>query len=183
MYNVLINNILILMILYLTLIILFKYNTIKIKENFNDFKYEFVLGAMFKNESHILKEWLDHYKFHGVDHIYLINDFSTDNPEEILQTYIDEGFVTLFNNIDRDELLKQTELYELYFRDILQDSEWMAIIDLDEFIYTSDNINIKDSIKKYYDVGALFLLWRIKFNITIVGNQFTVFIYFNKCPG
>ena len=39
-------------------------------------KYYFSIASMFKNESWGLKEWIDHNYFHGVDHIYLINDFS-----------------------------------------------------------------------------------------------------------
>ena len=30
--------------------------------------------SVFKNESWNLKEWVLHYKHHGVDHIYLVND-------------------------------------------------------------------------------------------------------------
>jgi len=37
------------------------------------------IGAVFKNESHIMIEWIEHYLSHGVDTIYLINDESTDN--------------------------------------------------------------------------------------------------------
>ena len=42
-------------------------------------KYYFSVAAMFKNESWSLKEWIEHYKFHGADHIYLVNDFSDDD--------------------------------------------------------------------------------------------------------
>ena len=37
-------------------------------------KYYLSVGAMFKNESHILKEWLDHYLREGVDMFLLINN-------------------------------------------------------------------------------------------------------------
>ena len=42
-------------------------------------KYYFSIAAMFKNESWTLKEWIEHYKLHGADHIYLVDDFSDDN--------------------------------------------------------------------------------------------------------
>ena len=38
---------------------------------YNIIMYDFVIGAFFKNESHIIKEWIEHYFHHGVDHIYL----------------------------------------------------------------------------------------------------------------
>jgi len=52
----------------------------------------------FKNESHILKEWIEHYKNRGVDHIFMINDFSNDNYLEILKPYLDIGFIDIFNS-------------------------------------------------------------------------------------
>ena len=51
----------------------------------------FTIGAIFKNEAHIMKEWIEHYLYHGIEHIYLINDFSTDNFLEILQPFIDKN--------------------------------------------------------------------------------------------
>ena len=42
-------------------------------------KYYFSIASMFKNESWGLKEWIDHNKLHGVDHLYLIDDYSNDN--------------------------------------------------------------------------------------------------------
>ena len=39
--------------------------------------YNLSVGALFKNESHALEEWLEHYLYHGADHFYLINDGSS----------------------------------------------------------------------------------------------------------
>ena len=36
-------------------------------------KYYFSVASMFRNEAWNLKEWIEHYKFHGADHIYLID--------------------------------------------------------------------------------------------------------------
>ena len=46
-------------------------------------KYKLSVGGVFKNEAHSIKEWIDHYLFHGADHFYLINDGSTDNTLSI----------------------------------------------------------------------------------------------------
>ena len=52
-------------------------------------KYYFSVASMFKNESWSLKEWIEHYKLHGADHVYLVDDFSDDDYLPILQPYID----------------------------------------------------------------------------------------------
>jgi hypothetical protein len=33
-------------------------------------RYKFSVGAIFKNEEHILKEWIEHYIHHGADHFF-----------------------------------------------------------------------------------------------------------------
>lgn len=87
-------HILIILTVLLILYLIYLKLTETIVENY---KYDVVVAAVFKNEAHILKEWIDHYHIHNIDHIYLINDGSTDNFEIILKPYIDSGYVTLIH--------------------------------------------------------------------------------------
>ena len=59
--------------------------------------YYLTVGAIFKNESHCLQEWIEHHLYHGVEHFYLINDESTDEFMKILQPYINKDIITLYN--------------------------------------------------------------------------------------
>ena len=52
--------------------------------------------AIFKNETMNLKLWIEHYLWQGVEHFYLIDNGSNDNPLSILQEYIDNGIVTYY---------------------------------------------------------------------------------------
>ena len=98
--------------------------------------YYFSIGAIFKNEAHILQEWLEHYFYHGVEHIYLINDKSTDNFLPILKPYIDKNLVTLYNCEDnRKEIGMQASKYNKFFHDIIKNSFWFGVLDLDEFLF------------------------------------------------
>jgi len=107
--------------------------------------YYFAIGAMFKNESHILQEWIEHYLFHGVDHIYLINDNSDDNSVEILQPYIAKNVVTLYNCHEPYYLGRQRKLYNQYFMPLIKAkvSKWFAIFDVDEFLWSPRSIDLK----------------------------------------
>jgi hypothetical protein len=104
---------------------------------------DFILIAIFKNESHILKEWVEHYFKEGVDLICLIDNGSTDNYIDILEPYIKRGKVIL--NIDNTKH-RQAELYNKYYLDIAKQFNWVLVIDLDEFMYSRNNYN---TIKKY----------------------------------
>lgn len=108
--------------------------------------YNFVIAAMFKNEDGALKEWIEHNKYHGADHIYLIDDDSTDNSVQVIQPYIEEGYVTLFkaNNWAR-YLGRQKDIYNHFILPLVNQkiSKWFFICDLDEFLWSPESIDIK----------------------------------------
>ena len=119
---------------------------------------EFVICAVFKNESHILEEWLLHYIYRGVEHFYLVNDNSNDEYQKIIDKY--SNFITLFNNdIETKEVGRQILVYNKYFKNILNKSKWFAILDLDEFLYSPNSMNLIDILKKYEEYSQIRVNW------------------------
>ena len=98
-------------------------------------KYTLVIVAIFKNEAIAMKEWLQHYINQGVEHFYMIDNGSTDNWESEV-----DGFpVTIFYD---DEKHKQNDHYNKYFLKTVQSiSEWVMVVDLDEFMYARNGFN------------------------------------------
>jgi hypothetical protein len=90
--------------------------------------------AIFKNETMNLKVWLDHYIWQGVEHFYLIDNGSTDNPMEILQEYIDKGYITY---VYGDAKHRQQQYYKDVFNlfRLKEKTVWLAVCDLDEFFF------------------------------------------------
>jgi hypothetical protein len=120
--------------------------------------HNLVVGAVFKNEGHILDEWIRHYLARGVDHIFLVNDFSTDDFEAKLLPFADK--VTLFHNdIVTQSLGRQTQIYEKYFRPILPLTKWIAILDLDEFLYSRETLDLSSIIERYNEYSAIIVDW------------------------
>ena len=115
------------------------------------------VGAIFKNESMILKEWLDHYIFHGVEHFYLINDNSTDTFLDILKDY--RHVITLFDCTIPKIKNRQSIAYNTFFKPILHQTKWLAILDIDEYVYSPCMIHIPDILKKYEMYSLLELNW------------------------
>ena len=123
-------------------------------------KYYFSIASMFKNESWGLKEWIDHNKLHGVDHLYLIDDYSNDNYLPILQPYIDSGYVTLFKSDVPDRVKgRQQYITNKYLLPIANESQWIATIDVDEYLYSPKDIDIKNILKKYENYGEVYANW------------------------
>jgi hypothetical protein len=113
-------------------------------------KYYLSVGAIFKNEAHILKEWIEHYLFHGVEHFYLINDNSHDNFLNTIQEYIDNDIITLFNVNEPYYLGRQRNLYNRHILPNISETQWLLICDLDEFIWSQKDINLGNVLKIYF---------------------------------
>jgi len=114
--------------------------------------YYLSLLAIFKNETMNLKVWLEHYLWQGVDHFYLIDNGSTDNPLNILQEYINKGIVTYYY---KSEKYLQVEHYRWVFdkENLKTSTHWLAVCDLDEFFYGVDKkLVTKLKTLEYYNV-------------------------------
>lgn len=98
--------------------------------------------AIFKNESHVLNEWIEHYLMEGVEHFFLIDNGSTDDYLAKLKPYLDEGLISLNSDASK---WAQVELYNTYFNEFKDKTEWLIICDLDEFVY---------SRRKYSSIAA-----------------------------
>lgn len=123
--------------------------------------YYLSIGCMFKNEEMIIEEWIEHNIYHGVDHFYLINDESNDNSISIIKPYIDKGYVTLFNNKEPriGKPGRQSKSYRNHLTACLKETEWLALIDMDEYIYSPTEIDIKKIIKKYESYAQIEINW------------------------
>jgi len=111
------------------------------------------LLAIFRNEAHILDEFISFYRLQGVDHFYLINNASEDNYLPIIEKH--SAYVSLYHNdyVESTTYLDKGGPQIPAYNDILKKvkTEWLYTCDLDEFAYTrldSEFKNIKDFIEK-----------------------------------
>ena len=91
------------------------------------------VAATFKNEGHILLEWIQHYVNEGVEVFYLIDNGSTDNGSDLLAHHVQQGLVQLFKD---DTRYAQVELMNKYLLPRKPEFEWLITADLDEFMYS-----------------------------------------------
>jgi len=117
--------------------------------------------AIFKNESNILREWLEHYLMEGVDHFFLIDNDSNDNYQQILEPYVRDKLIDL--QCDKRTHM-QIAHYNWYYLDKLKkESEWVIVVDLDEFMYSRDKYKTIASFLKSLpnDVSQIYVPWKI----------------------
>ena len=60
-------------------------------------KYYLSVLGMVKDDAGILSEWIEHHLAHGVEHIFVVDDKSTDGTIEILKPYAAKGLVTIYD--------------------------------------------------------------------------------------
>lgn len=129
------------------------------------------LLAIFRNESHILKEWLTHYVSQGIDVFYLINNASEDKFEDILK-----GFNVVLRNepyVGPTDILelggRQIEAYNEFLPHI--DCDWLYVCDLDEFAYGRNGLTIKTFLEQYGDKFEQYLIPLKTFNSNDIIKQ------------
>ena len=122
-------------------------------------KYKLSILAIFKNETMNLKVWIDHYLWQGCEHIYLIDNGSTDNPDEILKPYIDNRQVSLYKLTEKH---KQVEHYKTVWKDVNMPTQtkWLIMADLDEFFFAPNN-KLIDVIDKFDDYDVIYTKWKM----------------------
>jgi hypothetical protein len=110
--------------------------------------------AIFKNETMNLKMWLEHYLWQGVEHFYLIDNDSTDNPLHILQEYIDKGIVTYYF---RPEKHQQAQHYRYVFdkENLKEKTKWLCICDLDEFFFGTEK-KLLDALDEFDEYNVIY---------------------------
>jgi len=116
--------------------------------------------GIFKNESHVIKEWIQHYLNEGADHFILIDNGSTDDYQSKISEFIEDGVVTII----RDETRwAQIELYNKYFHTLKGQSQWILICDLDEFIYARRGFQTIPAFLRELPekVGVIRIPWKV----------------------
>jgi hypothetical protein len=103
--------------------------------------------AIFKNESMILKEWIEHYKWQGADLIVLLNNDSTDDWKSIADQF--DGLV-----VAKDVPGKHVQLkaYNDTGLPILKEKgiDVLLVADIDEYYFGRDGRRIKDYVKEVF---------------------------------
>lgn len=115
--------------------------------------------TVFRDEAEYLAEWLEWHILKGVNHFYLYNHRSKDNYLEVLEPYVKERLVTL---IQWPNDPPQFSAYRDAIRSFRHDTEWMAFLDVDEFldgtlypVMSTWLLGMKEH------VGAVGLHWRL----------------------
>ena len=107
-----------------------------------------------KNESMVIREFLKHYQRQGVDHVHLINNGSTDDMVDIVKKEF-QHFVSVW---ELHEPAKQVEHYNTVYEKVRHGYEWMAVVDVDEYMFGVQE-PLKDYVMKQDKLDYISVEW------------------------
>ena len=111
-------------------------------------RFDVSVMAILKDEAPNMEEWLCHHMAIGVDHFFLYDNGSTDELHEVLKPYADHGVVTTVYFPMRGLQRDANNHVVRFFGDT---TEWIAYVDIDEFLVPENDESIGDVMARYPD--------------------------------
>lgn len=118
--------------------------------------------AIVRNEGPYLLEWIAYHRAVGVDHFLIFDNESTDGSLRMLSSLRAAGIIDLLPwpsaafPENRQAAAYMGAMFRL--RDV---TEWIAFIDLDEFLVPREASSLPEFLRLYPDVPALGVGWRL----------------------
>lgn len=125
--------------------------------------------AIIKNEQLYLDEWIKYHLDLGFSDIFLFEDYDSRPHDSIVEKY-DNVTLTKLENIgmcyyeDGKRIPSQSRQYDTYkyALDAYKDKcDWLALIDIDEFITFDEGYDLESFFNEFSDKNAVYLYWKI----------------------
>jgi Glycosyltransferase family 92 len=104
--------------------------------------------AIYRDEAPYLREWIEFHRLVGVERFFLYNNGSIDDNRSVLAPYEEEEIVV------RHEWLQFPGWMSAYMNCITEHREearWLAVIDIDEFLFTPSGPSLPQVLAEYED--------------------------------
>lgn len=120
------------------------------------------VAAPILNEAPYLVEWIEFHRLVGVDHFVIYDNGSTDDCVDVLRPFIQAGIVSLVPWRPFGPLDTQTAAYAHATTNFGSKFRWLAMIDVDEFLFPV-NADTLVPVLARYDAYAALRVSRVEF--------------------
>ena len=118
-----------------------------------------VVASMFKDEGPYLAEWVSHHLAHGVDHILLYDNASSDNGASEVQPWVDSGHVTLIDWPEPKVAGSQYRAVHHSLELMRERTRWIAFLDIDEFLFSPVGKSVPGVLRTFEDEVGVDVHW------------------------
>lgn len=137
-----------------------------IKEPYKDDGPIFAVCTIIKDEHKILDEWIQHNIGLGFSKIYLFEDVGSLSHEEICSKYeqvilerIEDTNYLKYKTTDYGSW-RQTAMMNMFLNEYRICADWVAFIDVDEFIVFDVSYDLKKLIYEFRNENGIYLYWK-----------------------
>ena len=138
----------------------------------NDHQLKVALCAIAKNENLYIREWVKWYKNLGISKIFLYdnNEFDGERFEEVINDYIESGFVEVIDRrgitktvkSDKDGQTLQGLCYSNCYYGHCSEYDWMCFFDIDEFLEIYDKYDgLFDFLFDFSEFDGIRVQWKM----------------------
>lgn len=124
--------------------------------------------AIIKDEHRFLEEWIEWHLGLGFDAIHLFEDKGSKSHEEICEKYSNVYLRRYEDDEEVRELLKkqgtacrQVDLYNYFIRESNDVYDWVACIDIDEFVIFEDGYSLSRLLEEFSEYSSILIAWKM----------------------
>ena len=116
----------------------------------------FAVCAIAKNEAPYLSEWVAFHLLQGASEFIVFDNESTDSTKETLQRLAKHAPIRVMDWSGSDFHIMQRSAYLSGARELADRADWVAFIDIDEFLFSSKFRSLPDELDAFGpEVGAI----------------------------
>ena len=125
-----------------------------------------VICAIIKDETEYLEEWIQYHLEIGFNHIFLYQDRGSDSHKYITDKFKENVTLHLLDDERYDFLyenafFRQTTLYHFFMVEYHQKYNWVAFIDVDEFVTFTSDFTLQDLLLENQYCPSFLLEWKV----------------------
>ena len=121
------------------------------------------LCCIAKMENNYIREFIEHYKNLGVDHVFLYDNNDTDgeNFEDVIGDHIENGYIEVIDFKNRK--ICQLDAYNDCYKNRCNGYDWVCFFDCDEFLDLRNDKSLKKYLSKkcFDDFEQIHINWKV----------------------
>ena len=116
------------------------------------------ITTLMLDEARDLREWIEFHRLQGVERFYLYDNGSTDDTEEVVRPYVEEGIAEL---VPWPHAGAQRAAIADCFARHRDDVRWLTCMDIDEFLFCPTGERVCDVLREFEGYPAVAVHWQM----------------------
>ena len=115
---------------------------------------------MYRDHAVYLREWIEFHRLVGVERFILYDNESSDDHREVLGPYVEQDIVVVHDwptpaSVERGVPWGLIGAFDNCLAMHRDDSRWIAFIDIDEFLFSPEGVEVPDVLRDYEEYSGV----------------------------